>query len=142
VPYDRRFLDKSWLWLHDAEVRRLTMTPFFTRAMQEHWFAGLADREDYRIWGAEVDGEPIGAFGIKNIEDGAGEYWGYIGEKRYWGRGIGGWMLATAEQHARDLGLRHLWLRVEPENERAIRLYRRHGFVASSCGSVMTRELA
>lgn len=145
VSYDRRFLEKSWMWLQDPEVQRLTMTPPLTRETQESWFASLPGRIDYMIWGIESNDEPIGAVGIKNIAGDSGEYWGYIGEKRYWERGIGRWMISLAVQYAREAGLRQLTLRVSRENERAIRLYRRCGFLLDAAGEdtiSMKRELA
>jgi RimJ/RimL family protein N-acetyltransferase len=145
VSYDRRFLEKSWMWLQDPELQRLTMTPPLSRETQERWFASLPGRIDYKIWGIETKEEPIGAVGIKNIAGASGEYWGYIGEKSYWERGIGRWMIALAVQYARQAGLRQLTLRVSRANERAIRLYSRCGFVldAERGDTIsMKRELA
>jgi RimJ/RimL family protein N-acetyltransferase len=134
VEYDERFLEMSGRWLRDEEVRRLTMTPPFTHEQQRAWFAGLKGRDDYFVWGIELDGAPIGAFGIKNIEGRAGEYWGYIGEKSCWGRGVGSWLMEEARRRALALGLEQLYLRVWRENVRAIRLYTRFGFRPRSGG--------
>lgn len=128
VPYDEQFLEKSWAWLQDDEIRRLTMTPSFSREQQRAWFAGLSERKDYLVWGIEADGEPVGAFGLKNIEDASGEYWGYIGDKAYWGKGIGRWMVREALEQARRLGIKHVYLKVWQENTRAIKLYEKFGF--------------
>ena len=128
VPYDERFLESSWTWLQDPEIARLTMTPPFTREQQLAWFAGLDRRCDYVLWGIELDGRPIGVFGIKNIEGASGEYWGYLGEKDCWGRGIGRWMVESAALRARERGIRELVLRVSRGNARAQALYRRCGF--------------
>src|SRR4051812_22960955 len=130
VPYDERFLEASWCWLQDEEIQRLTMTPAFDRDQQRSWFARLQGRTDYLIWGIELDGDPVGAFGIKSIRDDTGEYWGYIGEKGCWGRGIGKWMVDTAVARARELKLNRLTLRVSRENTRAIRLYLSQGFAS------------
>jgi RimJ/RimL family protein N-acetyltransferase len=146
VSYDERFLERSWVWLQDPEIQRLTMTPALSRETQANWFASLPDRSDYKIWGIEMDGDPIGAFGLKNIIDGSrGEYWGYIGEKGYWGCGVGTWMLESALAFAREAGLRQVWLRVSRENERAIRLYVRNGFTPNDereDSILMAQELA
>jgi RimJ/RimL family protein N-acetyltransferase len=128
VPYDERFLDLSWEWLQDEEMRRLTMGHAFSREQQREWFAGLPQRTDYIIWGVERDGRPIGACGIKGIEHGVGEYWSYIGDKTLWGGGIGTTMMNTAIERAKERGLRRLEVKVSRENERAIRLSLRCGY--------------
>ena len=48
-----------------------------------------------------------------------------------WGRGIGGRLLVSAEDHARQIGQQSLELWVINDNERAIRVYERFGFVAT-----------
>jgi RimJ/RimL family protein N-acetyltransferase len=104
VRYDERLLERSWAWLQDPEIKRLTDTPDFTRAAQRSWFESLAGRTDYFVWGIEVDGAPIGAFGIKHVTQDDAEYWGYLGERSHWGRGIGQWMLERACGEARSTG--------------------------------------
>ncbi|MEJ7578416.1 MAG: GNAT family N-acetyltransferase [Pyrinomonadaceae bacterium] len=128
VPYDERLLELSWSWLQDEEIRRLTMTPQFTKQEQITWFEGLRDRNDYLIWGIEAYGTLIGAFGIKGIDGESGEYWGYIGDKRFWGRGIGKWIVSEAIERAKEIGLKRLYLKVAEENSRAISLYQKFRF--------------
>jgi len=141
VPFDERFLEASWTWLNDEEIRQLTMTPTFTKPQQLAWFAKLGERKDYLIWGIELDGKPIGAFGIKNLDSRSGEYWGYLGDKNCWGQGIGKWMVSEAIRRARDLGIQRLWLRVSQENIRAIKLYMSCGFrVREGQGAVTLME--
>jgi RimJ/RimL family protein N-acetyltransferase len=128
VPFDERYLECTWSWLQDPEIKQLTMAPEFSRESQREWFAGLAHRQDYKIWGVEFSGQPIGTFGIKGIHGRTGEYWGYIGEKQYWGKGIGHWMMQVAREKAIELGLECLWLKVLRSNTRAVRLYKSVGF--------------
>lgn len=133
VPYSREYLDRSWEWLNDPETKRLTLTPDFTREDQIRFFASLPARDDYRIWGLELEGVgPIGAAGIKHISGSTGEYWGYIGEKQHWGQGLGRSILELVEAEAGSLGIDALVLRVAGYNQRAIRLYEHCGYVA--CG--------
>lgn len=130
IAYDRAYLDRSYKWLIDPEVKALTMTPDFNRDDQEAFFAGLADRADYRIWGVAVDGVgPAGAAGIKRIAGTRGEYWGYLGEKTLWGQGLGRRMVIAVEEQARTLGLVTLYLDVAQTNARAIGLYHSMGYV-------------
>ena len=128
APFDRSFLECSFLWLNDPEIRFLTDTPVVTREAQEAWFAGLPSRTDYAVWGVLADGKPVGVCGIKHLAGGEGEYFGYIGEKASWGQGIGREMMALVEAKARELGVKLLRLRVLRENERAIRLYEKCGY--------------
>lgn len=132
IPFDERILARSWNWLQDPELKRLTDTPEFTRDAQRSWFDSLADRADYFAWGIEVDGKLIGAFGLKHVTSDEAEYWGYLGEKAYWGRGIGQWMLERATAEGRRLDLRRLRLRVLRENVRAIAAYERFGYRTDS----------
>lgn len=52
----------------------------------------------------------------------------YIRES-FQGRGLGSWMLESIKALATGEGRPYLWLGVWEENTRAIRFYRRHGFV-------------
>lgn len=126
--YDERYLECSWSWLRDPEIRRLTMTPEFTREQQARWFASLPTLRDYRIWGIAHEGRPIGALGLKHITAADAEYWGYLGDKSCWGRGLGRDMMHFAIEEARRLGLARLYLKVHRDNPRAIALYARSGF--------------
>lgn len=129
VDYNETFLDLSWKWLNDPEIKSLTNTPDFTRADQWNWFTSLKNKHDYLIFGILYEEKPIGACGLKNISNGSAEYWGYIGEKDYWGRGIGKLILDEVIRVAKDLGVKRVWLRVVKNNTRAIKLYERVGFV-------------
>ena len=145
VDYDRRFLQASSRWLRDPEIKRLTLTPDFTDAQQERWFESLPGRLDYRVWGVCVAGEPIGAAGLKNIDidRSEGEYWGYIGEKAFWGRGIGVQLVQFVCEQARLLGLRRIYLRVAADNARAVGLYRKTGFeLVSEVEGLITMQKA
>jgi RimJ/RimL family protein N-acetyltransferase len=140
VPYTRAILDLSFNWLSDSETKALTMTPDFSRDDQQAFFASLLTRTDYKVWGVAVDGHgPVGAAGIKRISDGRGEYWGYLGKKDLWGRGLGRDLIAAVEAKARDAGLAALYLDVAGDNERAVRLYRRVGYRDTSAANGVLR---
>lgn len=130
LEFSRVFLALSYRWLSDSTIKYLTQTPDITKENQEKWFASLPDKNDYYIRGIAVDNKPIGACGLKHITSEAGEYWGYIGEKDYWGKGIGGRMLAFIEEYAKSLGLKQIYLHVLHDNERAMRLYVKNGYEA------------
>lgn len=68
VNYSKIFLELSWDWLSDPEIRVLTNTPIFTKNEQRKWFDSLKNRKDYIIWGIQVDNTPIGACGLKILQ--------------------------------------------------------------------------
>ena len=126
--YDESFLEMSWQWLTDPEIKRLTMTPDFTREDQARWFARLSTVTDYLIWGLKSGDTPIGAMGLKKLTLVDAEYWGYIGDRRFWGGGFGQCLIRFALEQARRLNLTSIYLRVHRENDRAARLYEKLGF--------------
>jgi RimJ/RimL family protein N-acetyltransferase len=128
VRFDEVFLERSWHWLHDSEIKRLTLSPDFTREEQLLWFAGVPSRTDCLIWGLACNGIPIGAMGLKNITPHEAEYWGYIGDRSYWNRGLGREMMGFIFDQSKRMGLKELYLKVHRDNTRAIRLYTRAGF--------------
>jgi RimJ/RimL family protein N-acetyltransferase len=128
VEYTQEYLDWSWQWLNDPEIRDLTMTPVFSREDQRRFFDSIGSRGGYDIWGVAFRDEPVGAAGLKNQRDGIAEYWGYIGKRELWGRGLGRSMVAGVEAKALQLGFSTLDLQVSAANQRAISLYRRMGF--------------
>ena len=129
IEYTKSFLDKSWVWLNDPEIKALTSTPDFSKEEQLKWFHSLSYRKDYLIWGVLIDQKPIGVFGLKNITNKTAEYWGYIGEKEYWGIGVGSIIIEEAQRIAISMGIDSLYLNVVKENTRAQKLYQKKGFV-------------
>ena len=139
VPYDRAYLDHSWDWLRDPEVKALTLAGELTRDEQLAFFDALPGREDYKIWGVEsVDGEPLGAAGIKKISGSVGEFWCYIGERGWWGKGIGGEIFARCEDKARELELDQLTMIAASSNDRSISAFEKMGFVPDPDSSTAT----
>ena len=127
-PYDEKYLELSWKWLRDPELKQLTLTPDFDRESQRNWFDSLNNKEDYFLFGVLYDGKAIGVCGLKNIANNEGEYWGYIGEKSYWGKGIGKNMLDHIISFAITRNLSSIFLKVWSGNTRAINLYKKNGF--------------
>lgn len=129
VKYDIDFLTLSWEWLNDFEIKKLTNTPDFTKEEQLEWYHTLQTKQNYLIWGIIVDLNPIGVCGLKKITLEDCEYWGYIGKKEYWGKGIGKTIMYFLEEKAKNLNLNSIWLQVMKENERAIMLYKKTGYL-------------
>lgn len=127
--FTKDFLDQSWEWLNDPEIKKLTMTPDFSREDQLKFYYEIANQKNYNIYGICFGDEKIGVCGLKNISISSGEYWGYIGKKNYWGRGLGKEIITFIEVLACKLRLKMLYLRVGKENLRAISLYEKNGFI-------------
>lgn len=139
TEYDIHFLKLSAIWLADPEIKSMTNTPDFTPEKQIAFFNSLPERDDYKIWGVKYDKKPIGAVGLKNITAYEAEYWGYIGEKEYWGMGIGKSFMDFAATHAKQMGLTSLYLTVNVDNERACKLYVSKGYVSQSCDNELIK---
>ncbi|EOL8956463.1 GNAT family N-acetyltransferase [Cronobacter dublinensis] len=132
TSYDREFLELSWIWLQDPEIKKLTLTSDFTREQQRAFFNSLNDRKDYLIYGIQLGTKKIGVAGLKNIKNDVAEYWGYIGDKDLWGKGIGKFVIEEIERIANNFGIKKLYLKVSEFNPRAIKAYHKSGFVISN----------
>lgn len=123
VEFNLYFLNESWRWMQDEELLYLINAVQVTIEKQSLWFQHLQNREDYEIYGVMYDKIPIGVCGLKHITKYDGEYFGYIGEKEYWGKGIGKDLVGHIEDIARKKGLKSIYLNVRHDNHRALRLY-------------------
>lgn len=127
--YNHKFLALSWNWLNDEKIKSLTNTPDYTKEQQNEWFNKIDSIKGYQIWGILYGDKPIGACGLKNITDTDCEYWGYIGEKDYWGKGVGNVIMGLMIDKALSLGLNSIWLKVKIDNYPAINLYKKFDFI-------------
>ncbi|EJY8410303.1 GNAT family N-acetyltransferase, partial [Cronobacter sakazakii] len=89
----------------------------------------------YLIFGIQLGTRKIGVAGLKNIKNDIAEYWGYIGEKDLWGKGIGKIVIEEIECIANKCGVKKLYLKVSELNPRAIKAYHKSGFVISKSES-------
>lgn len=128
VSFDKGFLDESFNWLSDPEVAHLTGTGPITKESQLAFFKSLPGRNDYMIWGVKINNQKAGAAGIKHLDEVEGEYWGYIGQKEFWGKGYGTEMCEEIIAKARRMKLSLLRLKVLRNNVRAYSLYTKFGF--------------
>lgn len=129
IPFDEFVLERSWNWLNDSELKHLTMTPDFTKEQQVELFNSLSTRKGYFIFGIAFEGQPVGACGLKNFVDDKAELWLYIGEKEYWGKGLGKRIMLLLENEARKLKLKKLYLKVIKDNKAAINLYEKFNYL-------------
>ncbi len=125
--FDETALDKTWEWLNDPEIRRLTITPELDKEGQRKWFEGLKDRKDYFIEALWHDNKPIAIIGLKNINGKDAELFGYIGDKNYWGKAIGYHGMMYGIEHARSLNLESVYTILLKNNIQSYKINRRCG---------------
>lgn len=120
VPFDETYLQRSAVWLQDEDLRDLIRSAPFDADAQAAWYAGLPHRDDYAVWGIEVDGEPVGVMSLKEIgvDDGA-LYSMYVGERAFWRSGIGRWALREVQGEVAARGLQWVRGRIALHNTRS-----------------------
>lgn len=130
INFDEEVLSCSFIWLKDPVIKSMTGAPDFSKESQLCWYSSLSSMSNYIIKGITADGLPIGVLGLRNIdkEKGCGEYFGYIGEKSYWGKGVGKWMMSATEKLALENCINEILLKVVIDNFRAINLYCSTGY--------------
>ena len=127
---DDLFLEKSFNWFENEDLRYITATKLFSKEDQINWYSNLNNRNDYKVFGVKFDDDWIGAFGLKNIDYQlkTSKFWCYLGEENWRGKGVGRWMVLNAIQECIKLKLKTLYLDVLKENNIAISLYESVGF--------------
>ena len=129
--FDRKTLEKSYVWLNDPEIQKgMNITYIIKKEGQEKWFSTLDSRKDYKIWSFVCNDIPIGAGGFRNITNNSGELTCYIGDKRYWGTGK--FLVKLLLNKAKELGFTEVRLKVLHTNERAYNCYIKQGFTYES----------
>ena len=89
-----------------------------------------SDRPDLAVTIEHLDQGPIGCGGFRNFDADAAELSIVLGEPSSWGQGLGTEAMQLLLAFAfGPLGLHRVWLIVRADNERAIKLFSRMGFV-------------
>lgn len=89
-----------------------------------------SDRPDLAVTIERLDRGPIGCGGFRNFDADAAELSIVLGEPSSWGQGLGTEAMQLLLAFAfGPLGLHRVWLIVRADNERAVTLFRRMGFV-------------
>lgn len=128
--FDRNAFEHSIQWLSDEYIIKMICAPLSSRSEKEKWFQSLNNKDDYKCWVIKYDKIPIGVCGIKNIDRDtkSGEYFGYIGEDSFRGKGLGNKLMELAKEKSAVLGIKRLYLKVRNDNIPALNLYKKHGF--------------
>lgn len=133
-PSDVNYFKK---WILDKEVIRYSMTKFHRisdDAQVIEWFdATLFDSKTFQFGLIDsVSKKLIGYAGIASINeiDGNGEFFIFIGDKSYWGKGIASTVTKEIVKIGfHNLNLHRIFLTASTSNFGAIRAYEKAGFV-------------
>ena len=120
-------------WLADVEVTRMLgyLQVAFSEAQETDWLKKVAEDRNSVFWIIEVDGKPIGTSGIREIDwkNQHGQTGTLIGEREYWGKGIG---IEQAQLRTRfafhELNLIKLKSAAFAENAASLRMAKRIGY--------------
>ncbi|MFN0070668.1 MAG: GNAT family N-acetyltransferase [Chloroflexota bacterium] len=134
-PMHRELLPLYSRWMNDFEVTRTLAVGWLAMTMEREveWYehaSRASNQVTFTIY-ALPELRPIGNAGLTEIDDrhGTAEFGILIGEKDYWGRGIGTEVTRLVLDYAfHGLGLNNVMLRVYATNEAGIRAYSRAGF--------------
>ncbi|WP_079508881.1 GNAT family N-acetyltransferase [Mesobacillus jeotgali] len=130
--------EDRFIWSLDKEVtKHLNMPdkyPPFSRDETQKWIEMcIAKSNGYEQKAIMTeDGVHIGWVDLKNIDrlNRHAELGIAIGDKRYWGKGYG---LSAMKQMLiwgfKELELNKIWLRVESDNQKAIKSYKKIGYI-------------
>jgi len=122
-------------WVNDPELVKYTY--FFhpvSEMEQKEWFNSLSNKKNQILFGIELkeDHQLIGICGFHDINYVCrkAELFIKISNKGQWGKGYGKEAMEILIDFGfSDLNLHRIWLRVLADNERAIKLYKKTGFV-------------
>ena len=144
-PLEHNDSEISWKWRNDEEVWKYTGSRpniSVTPEIEREWFNKVLNQTSSRRFAITVDDKYVGNIQLTNITSENAEYHIFIGEKDYWGKGIG---LSATQQIIRFakyvLKLKQIYLYVKKENENAVKLYQRCGFVQVSNDIKMILDL-
>ncbi|HXH31812.1 MAG TPA: GNAT family protein [Bacteriovoracaceae bacterium] len=123
-------------WIFDKEVIRYSMTKFHRITSTEQvmeWFSlTLNDSHSFQVGIVDTNThELIGYAGIAGLNeiDHNGEYFIFIGNKDYWGKGIASSVTSKIIEHGfLNLKLHRIFLTASSKNLGAIKAYERAGF--------------
>ena len=133
--YENSDADALFRWFSDEDVTRWLGPPNFpSRAHQERFVEqASASGADTKYFAIEtLDGKLVGDCGLRLIDwkSRKAEFFITIGEKEFWGKGLGSDALRIVIRLAFDkMNLNRLWLSVLVDNPRAVRCYEKCGFV-------------
>jgi len=132
-------------WFNDPEVSQYLGEQIrngTTLEKQKKWFSSASKDNASKTFVIEVDKKPVGNVSlieINNIDKNAGVSV-FIGEKEYWGKGVAKKALEfIIDQGFTNIDIHKLWIHVFEPNKRAIKFYKKTGFIQEGYHTEMVR---
>jgi RimJ/RimL family protein N-acetyltransferase len=115
-------------WWRDGELIKMTSGDFESLSDDEikNQVKEMADDTDSWHWMIQVDDKIVGHINLNKLDNQKAELQIIIGEKEYWGRGIGKQAGTQIIKKAKNFN--RIYIEVRPENSRALNLYQKLGF--------------
>ena len=132
-PMRKEDMELRVKWFNDPEVNRtLFLDEELNLQKTLRWFERAAADDSRRDFVIETtDAKPVGFMGLVGINNrhGIAECYGIVGEKQYWGKGIGTEAHSLLIQWAFDsLGLNKIWAAINMENSAILKVTEKLGF--------------
>lgn len=126
-----------YLWSQDREVTQFSLSSYaYPQSKQDitHWLSKINESSKTVTFGVccSITNKLIGYAGIASIStlNRCGEYFVLIGDKDYWGKGVGTEVTKLITDYGfRTLGLHRIELTAFSNNPAAIRAYSKAGYV-------------
>lgn len=131
----------AWRNRDDARVWFKSSAPL-TPAQHEGWFKAYSSREDDYLFIVEADGVVVGQASVYGIEAErkSAEIGRFLVAPEHRGQGYIDRACGALIDFCRErLGLEYLFLEVFDHNQRALRVYRHHGFTPEASHDGLTR---
>ena len=133
-PLELKDADVSYKWRNDPEVwsyTKFVLKNPITAEVEKQWLLNKLDLTNEKRFAICVKNtkEYIGNIQLLDIENETAEFHLFIGEKKYWGKGIGyNASLMLLKYAFYNLNLKHVFLEVHAENLAAYSIYKKVGF--------------
>ncbi len=134
-PLSPENLPSFYKWIRDEEAIIYSLSVFqamkTNQQIKDWYLQAISDRRNSNH-GIFVDGVFVGYAGISGISNinKSGEYFIFIGDKNYWGKGIGTEVSQLiVKMGFEELGLNRIMLTVSVPNVAGVKAYERAGFV-------------
>lgn len=131
VSYKEEHYERSVEWLNNSNVNEsFGLTRKVTIESHGNWIKSLKDTYIWAIYDAKQDKYCGNLLLFLNHTHQSAFFQIYLGDSKSRGQGLGESSLIAMINHAFEkLNLHRIWLQVFPDNEKAIRLYEKLGFV-------------
>ncbi|MGN8056660.1 GNAT family N-acetyltransferase [Pedobacter sp. 22163] len=133
-PLALKDADVSYRWRNDPEVwsyTKFVLKDPITAEVEKQWLTNklnLTNEKRFAIC-VKTTNEYIGNIQLLDIGNDSAEFHLFIGEKKYWGKGIGyNASLMLLKYAFYNLNLKHIFLEVHSDNLAAYSIYKKVGF--------------